>query len=67
MPMSNFEPQPWSCDRCGLRGEVQVPAGSGPNLALKVAAEVHRALSEVCWDEWGSVYVRLAQTAPLPD
>lgn len=59
--------QPWSCEKCGRRGEVEMPAGTDAWQGLARIQNAHGEASPACHDEWGANYVRVKQTAPLPD
>lgn len=60
--------QPWSCDKCGARGDVEIPAGLDVVRRVERVYEDHRAKSPACADEWGEYALRFHQVAStLPE
>jgi hypothetical protein len=59
--------QPWSCDKCKCSGRAEIPDGTDIWSGYKIIREAHREACPECHAKWGSQYVRVKQTAPIPD
>jgi hypothetical protein len=59
--------QLWSCDKCNAVGEVEAPVDlSWSELSTRIH-NAHQKSAPRCDAVWSDRYLRLAQTAPLPD
>jgi len=58
---------PWSCDKCAMQGLVEIPPGTDVRAIPAKVFEAHLVLSTECHAKWGGRFVRVAQTAPIPD
>jgi hypothetical protein len=59
--------QPWICDQCDVRGEVEAPFTLTYEDVMERIDAQHAAASPECSANCGHLHVYLMQTAPLPD
>jgi hypothetical protein len=60
MPEPTYVPlQPWRCEKCKVRGDVEMPAGTGHWDGYRRVSDAHRIASPSCHLRWGVEFVRL--------